>query len=153
PGKAVGHSGSDGSGSEPITYYNCLASERASERPSERDRATSSTLQRGFNPGEPRNNHLPAIHPFASRSLLLLESFAVWPGINVCRSPCLAFPSCQYLLTSQSLSPFSSHIRRHLKTASPRRVYSYSPRISRNTRTRHAFRIRPYFFLYLPHTS
>lgn len=32
--KAVGHSGSDGGGggSEPITYYNCLASERASER-------------------------------------------------------------------------------------------------------------------------
>lgn len=32
--KAVRHSGSDGGGggSEPITYYNCLASERASER-------------------------------------------------------------------------------------------------------------------------
>lgn len=28
PGKAVRHSGSDGGGSEPITYYNCLASER-----------------------------------------------------------------------------------------------------------------------------
>ena len=29
PGKAVRHSGSDGGGSEPITYYNCLASERS----------------------------------------------------------------------------------------------------------------------------
>ncbi|TGZ57912.1 hypothetical protein DBV15_07592 [Temnothorax longispinosus] len=29
PGKAVRHSGNDGGGSEPITYYNCLASERS----------------------------------------------------------------------------------------------------------------------------
>lgn len=29
PSKAVRHSGSDGGGSEPITYYNCLASERS----------------------------------------------------------------------------------------------------------------------------
>lgn len=78
------------------------------------DRATSSTLQRGFNPGEPRNNHLPAIHPFASRSLLLLESSAVWSGINVCRSPFLGFPSCQYLLTSTVFLPIASHIRRRL---------------------------------------
>lgn len=32
PGKAVRHSGSDGGGSEPITYYNCLASEASEER-------------------------------------------------------------------------------------------------------------------------
>lgn len=83
------------------------------------DRTVSSTLQRGFNPGEPRNNHLPPIHPFATRSLLLLESSAVWPGINVCRSPFLA---SLFLSLSFSLVPiFSvlpiflfSHIRHRL---------------------------------------
>lgn len=80
------------------------------------DRATSSTLQRGFNPGEPRNNHLPAIHPFACRSLLLLESSAVWPGINVSRSPFLGFLSCQYLPTSRP-SPFPFHIRQRLNNS------------------------------------
>lgn len=73
------------------------------------DRTMSSTLQRGFNPGEPRNNHLPPIHPFATRSLLLLESSAVWPGINVCRSPFLASLSFSRanIFRSTDLSLFS----------------------------------------------
>lgn len=79
------------------------------------DRTMSSTLQRGFNPGEPRNNHLPPIHPFATRSLLLLESSAVWPGINVCRSPFLASLFLSLFLSFQYLPIFLfSHIQRRL---------------------------------------
>ncbi|KYN16414.1 hypothetical protein ALC57_11284, partial [Trachymyrmex cornetzi] len=41
--------------------------------------APSSTLQRGFNPGDPRNNHPALVHPFACRSLLRMVPSTVWP--------------------------------------------------------------------------
>ncbi|TGZ57910.1 Uncharacterized protein DBV15_07598 [Temnothorax longispinosus] len=41
--------------------------------------APSSTLQRGFNPRDPRNNHPALVHPFACRSLLRMVPSTVWP--------------------------------------------------------------------------
>ena len=95
------------------------------------DRATSSTLQRGFNPGEPRNNHLPAIHPFASRSLLLLRIVR-----SLARNKRLSFSLSWFSLvpifpvTSPSRSPFVPHVRHRLNNTlvlllrSPTNFYS-----------------------------
>ncbi|KOX68302.1 hypothetical protein WN51_07040 [Melipona quadrifasciata] len=88
------------------------------------DRATSSTLQRGFNPGEPRNNHLPAIHPFASRSLLLLRIVR-----SLARNKRLSFSLSWFSLvpispvTSPSRSPFVPHVRHRLNNTFCQRIF------------------------------
>jgi len=65
--------------------------------------APSSTLQRGFNPGDPRNNHPALVHPFACRSLLRMVPSTVWPERDVCRS---FFPF--FLTNTMSFSSFLS---------------------------------------------
>lgn len=55
--------------------------------------APSSTLQRGFNPRDPRNNHPALVHPFACRSLLRMVPSTVWPERDVCRSFFPFFPT------------------------------------------------------------
>lgn len=56
--------------------------------------APSSTLQRGFNPGDPRNNHPTLVHPFACRShLRMVVPSTVWPERDVCRSFFPFFPT------------------------------------------------------------
>lgn len=81
--------------------------------------------QRGFNPGDPRNNHPTLVHPFACRSLLRTGSSTVWPERDVCRSflpfspaiapglylPLLSLSHSLSLVLSLAQPPFSYYPR------------------------------------------
>lgn len=86
PGKAVRHSGSDGGGSEPITYYNCLASERS---------------ERGA----------PVRHPSSRRMVSLPITSAVIANFS---RPCLLLASscrCRFCAVSTPNPPLSPSSR------------------------------------------
>lgn len=111
------HSGSDGGGSEPITYYNCLAGERASER-------------------------APVKHPSSRRMAPLPITSAVIA--NFSRSSSLAPASAAYLLPSlpPSLSSFCPCLVARLldhpqqPTRRQLRLFLHSPILLSSLRTR-----------------
>lgn len=72
--------------------------------------APSSTLQRGFNPRDPRNNHPALVHPFACRSLLRMVPSTVWPERDVCRSFFPFFPTNTMSFSSSLSFSFSSSL-------------------------------------------
>lgn len=87
--------------------------------------APSSTLQRGFNPRDPRNNHPTLVHPFACRSLLRMVPSTVWPERDVCRSFFPFFPT-------NTMSFSSSHfLFLSVSRSLIRSSFSYYPRRTR----------------------
>lgn len=87
--------------------------------------APSSTLQRGFNPRDPRNNHPALVHPFACRNLLRMVPSTVWPERDVCRSFFPFFPT-NTMSFSSSLFLFIFLSRSLIRSS-----FSYYPRRTR----------------------